>query len=218
MSLDDAFKTSSGLADEMELKILDQLFVTDAKYQSGEIPMLKLVGIMDGKQEISETWPVGRGWELGEGGATIVGKDKVNNQTAYGKFIDAFTECDGWQDVMKAQENPTPLRAATWAGLTLRLVRTDPETFKIDGEERKRNGILVPTNILAHEIVGVQQTIAVPEPVAIPEDEAEALTLLAKGAGSFEAFIEAAFDRASGQPWEDHVADDGPEGFYRQAV
>lgn len=222
MPLDESFQTTSGLADEMDLRILEAAFVLDPKYKNDKgdlLPMLKLAGVatIDGSErQLSETFPIGNGWTIADDGARIVGREKVNNSTAYGKFIDALVAIPEAVEILEKLDGASTLVAATWVGFTLHLERTPDETFKIGGQDRTRKGILVPTAVVAHEVLGVQQAIdTAPVEVEIPADVREELTKLANSVGSFEEFVEGAYALdVEGKPYEDHVAEDGPAGFY----
>jgi hypothetical protein len=224
--VDDSFKTSTGLADEMRLEVRDAAFVLDPKYnRDGElIPLLKLTGIatIDGvPRELSETYGVGKGWTIDADGsrATSATHSKFNSNTAYGKFIDAFVAVDGAVDILDKIPGASALVAETWVGFTLDLERSEPETFNIRGEAKPvtRNGILLPVAVVAHNTLGVQQEL--PDATAdatLPADVKSELENVALKVDTFEEFIAAAYELGTidGQPFEDHVADDSPAGFY----
>jgi hypothetical protein len=224
--MDDSFKTSTGLADEMRLEVRDAAFVLDPKYnRDGElIPLLKLTGIatIDGvPRELSETYGVGKGWTIDADGsrATSATHSKFNSNTAYGKFIDAFVAVDGAVDILDKIPGASALVAQTWVGFTLDLERSAPETFNIRGEAKPvtRNGILLPVSIVSHNEVGVQQDISqVAAPAEMDAAVRAELENVALKVDTFEEFIAAAYELGTidGMAFEDHVADDGPTGFY----
>lgn len=225
MSNLDSFGTSSGLADEMDFEIRDALFVYDAKYNDGQTAMLRLVGLKDGDTEITEQWPCGKDWVVADGGARIEHKSgekkKINENSAYGRFLNAFVAIDGALDIM-AEIDGDAFVAATWEGFTLHMVRQSKTfKFKIDGQEQKSDR-LVPDAIVSYKDSGKlpfdkadgEEKAAGPE---IPAEVHDALAKLAVKSDTFEAFIDEAYAAdggLSGAEYEGYVADDSPAGFY----
>lgn len=223
MSNLDSFGTSSGLPDEYNLEIRDAVFVYDAKYNDGQTALLRLVGLKDGETEITESWPCGKDWVVADGGARIEHKSgdpkkKINENSAYGRFLNAFVKIDGALDMM-AEVGGDAFRASSWEGFTLHLVRQTKE-FKIDGQDQKSDR-MVPDAIVSYKDSG-KLPLDKPEEkqapvVEIPEDVRAELTKLAAASGTFEEFIDGAYVKIpdlSGAGFEDHVADDGGTGFY----
>lgn len=222
MSNLDSFGTSSGLADEMTLEIRDALFVYDAKYNDGQTALLRLVGLEDGETEITESWSCGKDWVVEGGGAKIVHKSgdpkkRLNENSAYGRFLNAFVKIDGALDIM-AEVGGDAFVASTWEGFTLHLVRQTKE-FKIDGQEQKSDR-LVPDAIVSYKDSGklpLDKPEAAAPQVEMDDDVRAELTKLAQAAATFEEFIDSAYagvPTLSGASFEDHVADDGGTGFY----
>jgi hypothetical protein len=146
--MDESFKTGTGLADSLDLHIQDAAFVLDPSYgRDGElIPLLKMTGTatIDGVEKpLSETWPVGGGWQVADDGAKIVSakNTKVNANTDYGRFIDAFVVLPQAAEILDKIDG-SAFEAATWVGFTLHLDRASfPYSFKDRDTGEKIEGV-----------------------------------------------------------------------------
>lgn len=216
MSNLDSFKTGTGLADEFDFEIREAVWAYDAKIGNGRVPLLKLSGLMDGAKEITEMWGAGESFLVKDGGKSIEHKDgpgkRVNNNSKYGRFLDAFVEIPGALELMEKRDGDA-LVASTWEGLTLHLVR-EVKKFKIDGEDVESQALL------PRAIIGEGSTVAKTDAATapnIPEPALSTLTAAAKSSGSFEEFIGKAYHgdaNLTDAPYEVHVADGGDSGFY----
>lgn len=226
----DSFKTGTGLADELTLEVQEAIFTYDAKIGDGQVPLLKLAGIMDGEKAFSETWSCGKDWVIEDGGARIVHKSgdpgkRINKNSGYGRFLDGFVEIEGALQLMEERDGDA-LVAATWEGLTLHLSRverpfTDQSGQQRDGAKLIPDGIPStgsPAPAAAAKPAAAPAAAAPPAPaVDIPAADKAKLTALAQAADSFEAFIGEAYvsvPALNGADYESHVSDDGATGFF----
>lgn len=227
----DSFKTGSGLADELTLEVQEAIFTYDAKIGDGQVPLLKLAGIMDGEKQFTETWSCGKDWVIEDGGARIVHKSgdpgkRVNKNSGYGRFLDGFVEIDGALKVMEERDGDA-LIAATWEGLTLHLSRverpfTDQDGNKRDGAKLIPDGLGQSSTAPAAKPAAAAAAAAAPAPapaaeVDIPAADKAKLTALAQAADNFETFIGEAYvgvPALNGADYESYVSDDGASGFF----
>lgn len=229
----DSFKTGTGLADELTLEVQEAIFVYNAKIGDGQVPLLKLAGVMDGEKQFTEEWSCGKDWVIEDGGARIVHKSgepgkRVNKNSGYGRFLDGLVEAEGALAILEARDGDA-LVAATYEGLTLHLSRQERPFTDQNGE--KRDGAkLIPDAVsvtggaapasTASTPAAAAPAAAAPAPaveVAIPAAEKAKLTALATAADSFESFIGQAYvdvPALNGADYEAHVSDDGATGFF----
>lgn len=230
MSLD-SFKTGTGLADELTLEVQEAIFVYDVKIGDGQVPLLKLAGIMDGEKQFSEQWSCGKDWVIEDGGARIVHKSgdpgkRVNKNSGYGRFLDGIVEADGALAILEARDGDA-LAAATYEGLTLHLTRQERPFTDQNGQQRDGAKLIPDAVSVTGEGAPAKPAAAAPAAaapaaapaaeVAIPAAEKAKLAALVAAASSFEAFIGEAYvavPALNGAEYESHVADDGPGGFF----
>lgn len=132
------WKTGSGLIDEFDLSVTEAYFDTNVKVQDGEAPILHLIGLnsVNGDPEDDTRFTVGKTFEIVEKGAKIVPinpKGKLNRNSQYGKFVDAFLACGDSEALLEARDMD-PFVAESWVGLTFSLERVITETT-IKGEK-----------------------------------------------------------------------------------
>lgn len=228
----DSFKTGSGLADELTLEVQEAIFTYNAKIGDGQVPLLKLAGIMDGEKAFSEEWSCGKDWVIEDGGARIVHKSgdpgkRVNKNSGYGRFLDGIVEADGALAILEARDGDA-LVAATYEGLTLHLTRqerpfTDQNGTQRDGAKLIPDAVSVtgegaPAKPAAAAAAPAETAAPAPAAeVAIPAADKAKLAALVAAADSFEAFIGEAYvavPALNGAEYESHVSDDGPAGFF----
>ena len=129
------WKTGSGLIDEFDLTITEAYFDTNVKVQDGEAPILHLIGLnsVNGDPEDDTRFTVGKTFEIVEKGAKVVPinpKGKLNRNSQYGKFVDAFLACEDSEALLESRDMD-PFVAESWIGLTLSLERVvTPTTIK----------------------------------------------------------------------------------------
>lgn len=222
----DSFQTGSGLADEVTFEIHDAVFRYDVKYNNGQTAMLTLSGKVDNK-DFEESWPCGNDFIPEDGGKRLAHKSgedkKINQNSAYGRFIDGFVACDGAMELLAKIDGADAFNAATWEGMTLHMTRQEKVLGGLKDEktgEPVKSSRLVPDAIVAYR--GASSATAAPAakeapaPPAIPADKLEQLTTLVGSSDNFESFIEAAYgvDGLVAGDYEDYVADQGDGGFY----
>lgn len=211
-----SFQTGTGLIDEYTLNIKDAVFAYDSRVQDGEVPILQLVGVNSetGNAEDSIWLKVGKNWEITDGGKAIAytgtGKAMVNRQSQYGKWIDAFLAVPEANDIIEAR-GMDAFRAESWVGLALHVERV-VKRIKINGQD------VDMTEWVIHEVAGMNipdtKTDVDPDEV-VPADSLAVLKSLAAANGTFEAFIDAAYEQVPSlvdSPYEDYVTD--ADGFY----
>lgn len=225
--LAERFGTSGGFAEEMTFEIRDAHFIYDVKYQDGTIPLLEIVGLMDGEKELSQRYPVGKGFTVVDDGGKIAREDgekkQPNKSTAYGRFLEGFLECDGvWDYLATLPEDVDVMCASMWEGLTLHLVNQE-QTFNIPGQDPVKSNRMVPDAIVATPKgataakgkAEVKGQAALPDVNVIGQEQREALTKLAAISPTFEEFIGAAYKEGIVEgEHEDFISDDGDKGFY----
>lgn len=151
----DAWKTGSGLLDEYEMTLDEVWFGKDKNYQDGKALLFRIRGeaIVDGEvvdEEKENFYSVGDGWDTDDGGETAShgsGKNTVNKNSNFGKFIDAVV-AQG-DDVLKViAERGDPTEAATWQGLTFRFERKEYQYTDRKTGEKREYGVELPVEFL----------------------------------------------------------------------
>ena len=200
----------SGLRDDYNGTILKSYFGTDARYQNGQVVLLKwdIAGQTDdGPFEDTVLISIGANWSTLDGGATIVhdsGKDRYfTGGSHYGKVIARVTgkpEDGGLDQGELLASRGNPFQAKVWEGLKFHFTR---ESFNYGGEIGTKEK-LMPTAFLGAEggdapaattapaapaavSTGNPTNGATPEPVLRAK-----LTAAAKSSADFAGFLDAA--------------------------
>jgi hypothetical protein len=176
--LNDPWKLSSGLRDDMVISIHAAYFAPDAEYQGGRQLLLNLIGLDETQEQVTLKMSVGADWETSDGGTTITHPTKkqqyINGSTIYGHWISSAMEIPELVNVIRGRELG-PLNANTWVGLIIHCQEKEIKFGKnIDPQQR-----LMPTEyfglvedaaaapVAAPPVVPVAQAPA-PAPVAAP--------------------------------------------------
>ena len=211
-------QTGSGLIEDYDLDIKDAKFFHDMRFKDGEVIILELTGINSETSKEETLWlKGGRFWHAEDDGAraeyTGTAKHpKFNNNTQYGKWINSFVRCDGADEVM-AEKNMDATVAESWVGLNLG-VHVHMEQYNIEGVQSE--GRVYTVTALNGVVFNEAEAEKAEEP-EIPKATMVKLTKLAKDSGSFEAFVDRAYDEIgglTGSSYEDFVTDDSASGFF----
>lgn len=240
VTLDEAWETESGLLEQYVGTITRSWFATDARYNDGNTMMLhwEIATNDPDIPEVTEKFPIGGGWDSSDGGATVVhekGKQKFNNSSIYGKIVKRVNDGDGvLHDVLPVlKQRGRPTQANIWDGLTFEFKR---EEFDYGGEIGKKARVM-PVKFLGENAQAPLATATpaaasapaasapAPAPAAASDDVdpvvAAKLRQAARNAGSHQAFLDAAMEIdgvTTNEALLGQVVDDGPTGFYAQAI
>lgn len=130
----DPWETSSGLPDEITVRVTNPHFGYDAQLQDGKACAFFLEGvIVEGNgagDEFSQWYTVGRGFEPASKGARLAPEDgrrrKLNNQTNYALLFKSLREAAEKQGLMdEVRKRGNPFEAELWEGLELYLEREE---------------------------------------------------------------------------------------------
>lgn len=124
MSDGSTWQTETGLPDDFEFGIKDAAFLRSAEVKGGEQVFLALTGDTDTMGEYELRLPCGPGWDTVDGGKTIRhesgnAKKGLNNNTDYGKFIDACVKELDLGGVLGPRGEAT--EAKVWVGLKFHM-------------------------------------------------------------------------------------------------
>lgn len=198
---EDSFELASGLP-------LDGATVTITKTEFGyrqniakDTTFACLTFQPESGDEQEQAYSVGKGWEPGSKGATLVRSDgrkgKLNDQTGYGKWIAAAIKLDGVLDHLRAN-NGDALVAATWDGLKFELGSMREKTTNPTTGQEKEVSRIMPVKFLGAG-GGSAPAAAKPTkadkaaPALDPAIEAQLLAL-AEASESHDEYMAAAFD------------------------
>lgn len=214
------FALSSGLPlADADVTVVGIEFGFDAQYMNGEacVAIIKFLGDDDG-EEHSQFYSVGK-FEAEDRGARLVhpsGKQmNLNQQSNYGRFVDALTSMDNASEFMAAvRENGVdPVFDAKW----LDGFRFHLGTTKVKMQDGKERDLIVPTHFLGTADTKAKgkasaksapklapkagKAAAKPAPADDDEDYGiddeeirNALIELAKESADFDTYSEAALD------------------------
>ena len=118
------WETETGLPDDFSFEITDASFTRSAEVKGGEQIYLNLVGDTDTIGQYELHLPVGPGWDTLDGGKTARhesgnAKKGINNNTDYGKFIDACIKELDLGSVLAPRGEAT--EAKVWVGLKFHM-------------------------------------------------------------------------------------------------
>jgi len=189
VSNESAWELSDGLPGDFDAKIADCQFTFNARYNSGQSVVCQLV-LESSDPEVGEEtilYSMGEGWEPGNKGQEARwvkdGKQKINKNSALGKFITAATNAAG--DAIRTRG--MPWEAKTWQGLEFHW---DRETYTdLGGKERSR---LLPTRLVGSVASNGKSSSAGADGPELPPKVKTALMKVAAVADTHEAFVEAA--------------------------
>lgn len=227
----DPWAFTSGLLDDVTVKVEDSFFAFDADYNDGETLLLKWEVSTDDDDQPTATlmYPCGKGWEPKDKGAKAAredGKSKAfGKQSGIGQLASAAIEA-GAGDVLRERGNP--MEAAIWKGLSFHMKRKE---IDYGGEIGKKERLL-PTEF----IQGASKSSASKAKAAPVEDDGDAdaetpaassapvlkgalkvkLMKLAKEHDDYDSFVEAAYelDGVDGNAAAEAAIDDQDGGIF----
>jgi hypothetical protein len=210
----DPWETSSGLPDEITVKVTNPHFGYDAQLQDGKACAFFLEGqIVEGDgsgSEFSQWYTVGRGFEPASKGARLAPEDgkrrKLNNQTNYALLFRSLREAAEKQGLMEeVRKRGNPFETELWQGLELYMEREE-YTRTINGEQTEGSRL----NVVEIRKIGGRSGATAPTPAAPVADsdgdlgpkmraELKRLASKVKGdGGSHSQFAEQAFSDVNG--------------------
>ena len=166
---------STGLADEITLRVDNPHFGYDAEFQDGQVPLFMLEGTVvagDADPEFSQWYTVGGGWEATRDGARLVrekgDRKGLNKQTNYNHLVQSlFAAAEKKSMATDMRRRGSPYDAKLWDGLELYMEREEYK-FKIGDEDREGSRLLVKS-IEKMPGTAERKTIKSREPATPPE-------------------------------------------------
>jgi len=237
---DESWEFSSGLTDEITIKVTNPHFGYDSEFQDGQVPLFVLEGNViagDAEGEFSQWYTVGKGWEASNDRQRLEpegGKRKtLNRSTNYAHLLNSLRESAEKQGLAdEIRRRGSPLNAAMWDGLELYLEREE-YVNEIGGEKREGSRLLVrsiekmPGAKESHRVRGTEPTKATEPPAAsdlspMLKAKLRKLAQTVKGSGgTHSTFAEQAFSDVDGvldnATAEDAVMDTGAGSIWEQA-
>jgi len=240
-SWDESWEFSSGLTDEITIRVTNPHFGYDSEFQDGQVPLFILEGNViagDPEGEFSQWYTVGKGWEATQKGKLLSPEDNskrktLNRSTNYAHLLNSLREAAEKQGMADAlRKRGSALSAEMWDGLELYLEREE-YTNEIGGEKREGSRLLVrkiekmPGAKESHRVRGTEPTTAT-EPPAVSDLSPMLKAKLRKLAqtvktsgGTHSTFAEQAFSDVDGvldnAVAEDAVMDTGAGSIWDQA-
>lgn len=226
------WNTSRGLLSDYEGTVIESSFVTDPKYQNGEILLMEWTLETDNPENPvwTERFACGRGWESVDGGQTatrVDGKEAdFQESSIYGRVINRVIgkgdganyaeQFTGAFDVLK--ERNTPDHADVWLGCK----------FFFTTETLEFGSGLEPVNrTMPVSFLGVGDTVptqtSTPTPTSTPNSDGElrgTLATLAQGLDDHDAFMAAALKVpgvSGNKVLLAELVDDTENGFFAKA-
>lgn len=129
-------QVSDGLKMEFPFQVTEAYFTVDANYQSGNVPLLKLVGLdLDDETEHTELWSIGNNWEITEAGETVIptkGQKGFNSSSTIGMVIKGIRENRYGEQCMMDLLPKSLRRASSWVGTCWNMGGVEIETMDKD--------------------------------------------------------------------------------------
>lgn len=219
----DPWSTTSGLPDQITVRIATAEAGYNAQIQDGKACVVTLTGTIiegadEGHEEFDQSYTTGKGWEPGSKGAKLQredGKPKpLNNQTAYAVLFTSLLKAAVEQKVdgeLRKRGTPFDVRDL-WEGLTVYMER-EPYSFKDQetGQKVEKDRLVVRRIVAGVEGAGngaQKATAAAPvkaEPTGEPDVASSTgddlpvplkakLKKLARECESYREFAERAFE------------------------